>query len=506
MRKLQTTGKAGSRAGTALYGVGKAQPGARTSCAGTFIPFEFQLQQQPQTAIFRPSSIKFWAISLPGQKQRPKTSAGCGAENASTRESDSVYYASAGHLLPLWSRYKQGLAHRRSCQSAIGSSRRNPAGSTRISSPCCDLPSLPGQYHCLYSERVFFASGWLKTGGFHKHFAAKISYERATDSGAAAPAFWLNRANIRRNYRKCRNRHFLCRSFCLSGSSRSDSEGFFNLVRRDRMVPSRNSAMAMGRYFRKPEPVSTFVESQQQSIKTSSWELFRLPDFRSVGKLFYISSSDAPALSESFDSRFSKGSRQGSRGQKTWCLGRQRVEKCYEDLEGLPPWANFTKTAESVGQTDTQPVQDSCEMRASIERPIYGRSLQKSQKEVGSGLVVRKIPGKSRTNQQSSRKSLAKAGNLAKDFTGQQIAQRPDFRSEINDNYDFSCPTGPECNGFSRNHAQKFSSGPSAAKTELESRCIKQQKHFAHLTVEKPKNFEQSSAYAKILSCGSATT
>ena len=499
MRKLQTTGKACSRAGRAL-------PGTRTSGSRTFVSLEFQLQQQPQTAIFRPSPIKFRAVSLPGQKQRPKTSAGCGSEDASTRESDSVYYASAGHLLPLWSRYKQGLTHRRSCQSAIGSSRRNPAGSARISSPCCDLPSLPGQYHCQYSERVFFASGWLKTGGFHKHFAAKISYERATDSGAAAPAFWFNRANIRRDYRKCRNRHFLCRSFRLPGSSRPDSEGFFNLVRRDRMVPSRNSAMAMGRYFRKPEPVSAFVEPQQQSIKTSSWELFRLPDFRSVGQLFYLSSSDAPALSESCNPRFSKGSRPGSRGQKTWCLGRQRVEKCYEDLEGLPPWANFTKTAESVGQTDTQPVQDSCEMRASIERPIYGRSLQKSQKEVGGGLVVRKIPGKSRTNQQSSRKSLAKAGNLAKDFTGQQIAQRPDFRSEINDNYDFSCPTGPECNGFSRNHAQKFSSGPSAAKTELESRCIKQQKHFAHLTVEKPKNFEQSSAYAKILSCGSATT
>ena len=272
-----------------------------------------------------------------------------------------------------------------------------------------------------------------------------------------------------------------------------------------KMLPpekERNSAMAMGRYFRKSEPVSAFVESQQQSIKTSSWELFRLPDFRSVGKLFYISSSDAPALSESFDSRFSKGSRPGSRGQKTWCLGRQRVEKCYEDLEGLPPWANFTKAAESVGKTDTQPVQDSGEMRASIERPIYGSSLQKSQEEVGGGLVVRKIPGKSRTNQQSSGKSLAKTGNLAKDFTGQQIAKRHDFRSEINDNYDFSCPTGPECNGFSRNYAQKFSSGLSTAKTEFKSRCIKQQKHFAHLTVEK-SIFEQSSAYAKIWSCGS---
>lgn len=499
MRKLQTTGKAGSRAGRAL-------PGTRTSGSRTFVSLEFQLQQQPQTAIFRPSPIKFRAVSLPGQKQRPKTSAWCGAENASARESDSVYCASAGCLLPLWSRYKQGLTHRRSCQSAIGSSRRNPAGSARISSPCCDLPSLPGQYHCQYSERVFFASGWLKTGGFHKHSEAKISYERATDSGVAAPAFWFNRANIRRNYRKCRNRHLVCRSFCLSGSSRSDSEGFFSLVRRDRLVSSRNSAMAMGRYFRKHEPVSAFVESQQQSIKTSSWELFRLPDFRSVGKLFYIPSSDAPALSESFDSRFSKSSRPGSRGQKTWCLGRQRVEKSDKALESLPPWANFTKAAESVGQTYTQPVQDSGEIRASIERPIYGCSLQKSQEEVGGGLVVRKIPGKNRTNQQSSRKSLAKAGNLAKDFTGQQIAQRPDFRSEINDNYDFSCPTGPECNGFSRNHAQKFSSRLSAAKTEFKSRCIKQQNHSAHLTVEKPKNFEQLSAYAKIWSCGSATT
>lgn len=498
MRKLQTTGKAGSRAGTAL-------PGTRSSGSRTFVSLEFQLQQQPQTAIFRPSAIKFRAAYFPGQKQRSKTSAGCGAENASTRESHSVHYTSAGSLLPLWLRYKQSRPHRRSCQPAIGSSRRNPNDSARISSSCCDLPSLSGQYHRQYSSRVFFRSCWLKTGGFYKHFAAKISYERTTGSGSVDPSFWLNSANIRRNYHKCRNWHFLCRSFCLSGSSRPDSEGFFNLVRRDRMVPSRNSAVAMGSHFRRLEPVSTIIESQQQSIKTSSWKLFRFPDLRSVGKLFDIPSSNAPALPEPFDSRFSKGSRPGSRGQKTWCLGRQRFEKCYEALEGLSPWANFTEAAESVCQTNTQPIQTSCEMWSSVERPVYGRALQESQKKVGSSLVFRKIPGKGRANKQSGRKSLAKACDLAKNFTGQQITEWADFCSKINDNYDFSGSTGPKCNGFYRNHAQTFSSGLSAAKTELESRCIRQQNHFAHLTVEKPKNFEQLSAYAKIWSCGSTT-
>ena len=187
-------------------------------------------------------------------------------------------------------------------------------------------------------------------------------------------------------------------------------------------------------------------------------------------------------------------------------MGCQRVEKSDKALESLPPRTNFAKTAELIDQTDTQPIQNSGEMRASIERPIYGRPLQKSQKELGSGLVVRKTSGKGRTDKQSSGKSLAKACNLAKNFTGQQIAQRPDICSEINDNYDFSCPTGPECNGLSRNHAQKFSSGVSAAKAELESSCLRQQNQFAHLTVEKTKIFGQSSAYANISSCGSATT
>jgi len=264
--------------------------------------------------------------------------------------------------------------------------------------------------------------------------------------------------------------------------------------------------MVMGSHFRRSESVSHFVKSQQQSIETYTWQLFWLSYVRPMGKLFDLPSSKTPALPEPFDSRFSKSSRPGSRGQETGCLGRQRIEKGDEVLESLPPWADFEKAAESVCQANTQPIQDSGEMRSSVERPFYGRALQKPQKEVGCDLSFRKISGKSRTNKQSSGKSLAKACNLAKNFTGQQIAERADFRSEINDYYSFACPAGPKHNGFSRNHAQKFSSGVSAAKAELESSCLRQQNQFAHLTVEKTKIFGQSSAYANISSCGSATT
>jgi len=506
LRKLQATGKTTSRAGTALYGVGKAQPGARTSCAGTFIPLKFQLHQQPQTTIFRPSQIKLRWVSISCQKQRTQTPAGCITANASSGESHSVHYTSARNLLPLRFRYKQDRTQRRSRQSAIGSSRRNPAGNTRISSTCCYLPSLSVQYHSQNSTRVFCRSCWFKAGCIYKHSTPKISYECATDSGFADHAFWRNSENIRRDYRKCRSRHFLCRSICISGSSRPDADSIFNLVRRDRVVSSRYSAMVMGSYFRRSESVSTFVKSQQQSVETSYWRLFRLSNLRSVGKLFDISSSDAPALPEPFDSRFSKGLRSRSRSQKTGCLGCQGVEKSDETLESLPPWANFTKAAESVCQTNTQPIQDSCEMRPSVERQIYGSTLQKPQKEMVCGLDFCKIPGKGRTNKQSSRKSLAKARNLAKNFTGQQVAEWADFCPEINDNYDFSCSTGAECYEFYRNHAQKFPGGISTAKTELKYRCLNQQNHFAYSAVENRKIFEQSNAYAKIRSCGSATT
>ena len=499
MRKLQTTGKAGSR-------TGKTLPGTRTSGSGAVVPFEFQLHQQPQTTIFRPSQVKFRWASIPCQKQRSQTPAGCVTANASSGEGHSVRYASARHLFSLRIRYKQDLTHRRSRQPAIGSSRRNPAGNTRISSTCCCLPSLSCQYHCHHPTRVFCRSCWFKAGCFYKHSTTKISYECATDSGVADHAFWRNSENIRRNHRKCRSRHFLCRSVCISGSSRPDAESIFNLVRRDRLVSSRYSAMVMGSYFRRSESVSTFVKSQQQSVETSYWKLFRLSNLRSVGKLFDISSSDAPALPEPFDSRFSKGLRSRSRSQKTGCLGCQGVEKSDETLESLPPWANFTKAAESVCQTNTQPIQDSCEMRPSVERQIYGSTLQKPQKEMVCGLDFCKIPGKGRTNKQSSRKSLAKARNLAKNFTGQQVAEWADFCPEINDNYDFSCSTGAECYEFYRNHAQKFPGGISTAKTELKYRCLNQQNHFAYSAVENRKIFEQSNAYAKIRSCGSATT
>lgn len=506
MRKLQTTGKTSSRAGTALYGVRKAQPGARTSCAGTFVSLEFQLQQQPQATIFRPSAIKFWGASFPGQKQRSKTSTGCCAGNASTRESHSVYYTSAGSLLPLWLRYKQSLTHRRSGQPANRSSRRNQFDSSRVSPSCCYLSSLSDKYHCQSSIRIFSWPCRPKAGGFYKHSETRISHERSSDSKIAFNAIWANCKNIRRNYRKCRIRHFSCRSFCLSGSSRPDSEGFFNLVRRDRLVPSWNSAMAMGSYFGRPEFVSAFIESQQQGVKTSAWQLFRLSYVRSVGKLLDISSSETPALPEPFNSRFSKGPRSRSWCKKTWSLGSQRVEKGNEALESLPPWANFAKTTESGYKANPQQIQDSCEMRASVRRQVYGCSLQKPQKKVACSLVFRKKSRKGRADKQPGRKGFAKACNLAKNFTGQQIAEWADFRSEINDNYNLACPAGPKHYGFSRNHAQKFSSGISTAKTELETRCLKQQKHFAHLTVGNPKIFRQSGAYAKISSCGGATT
>ena len=129
MRKLQATGKTGSR-------TGKALPGPRTSGSRTAVPLKFQLQQQPQTAIFRPSQIKLRWVSISCQKQRSQTPAGCITANASSGESHSVHYTSARNMLPLRFRYKQDRTQRRSRQSAIGSSRRNPAGNTRISSTC----------------------------------------------------------------------------------------------------------------------------------------------------------------------------------------------------------------------------------------------------------------------------------------------------------------------------------------------------------------------------------
>lgn len=499
MRKLQTTGKAGSR-------TGKTLPGTRTSGSGAVVPFEFQLHQQPQTTIFRPSQVKFRWVSIPRQKQRSQTPARCITANASSGEGHSVRYASARHMFSLRIRYKQDLTHRRSRQPAIGSSRRNPAGNTRISSTCCCLPSLSCQYHCHHPTRVFCRSCWFKAGCFYKHSTTKISYECATDSGVADHAFWRNSENIRRNHRKCRSRHFLCRSVCISGSSRPDAESIFNLVRRDRLVSSRNSAMVMGSYFRRSESVSTFVKSQQQSVETSYWKLFRLSNLRSVGKLFDISSSDAPALPEPFDSRFSKGLRSRSRSQKTWGMGRQRVEKGDEALESLSHWTNFAKTTESGYETNTQQIQDFGEMRTSIRRQIYGSTLQKPQKKVACSLVFRKISRKGRADKQSSGKGFAKACYLEKNFTGQQVSEWTNVCPEVNDNYYFSWPTGPECNGIYRNNAQKFPGGISTAKTELKCRCLNQQNHFAYSTVENRKIFEQSSAHAKIRSCGSATT
>jgi hypothetical protein len=262
----------------------------------------------------------------------------------------------------------------------------------------------------------------------------------------------------------------------------------------------------MGSCVRRPESVSAFIESQQQGTETSSWQLFRLSYVRSVGKLLDIPSSETPTLLEPSDTRFSEGSRSRSWSQKTWGMGRQRVEKGDEALESLPHRTNFAKTTESGYEANTQQIQDPAEMRASIRRQVYGCSLQKPQKNVACSLVFRKISRKGRADKQSSGKGFAKACYLEKNFTGQQVSEWTDFCPEINDNYYFSWLAGPECNGIYRDHAQKFSGGFSPAKTELKSGCLSQHIHFSHSTVEMAKNFEQSNAYSNFWSCGNDTT
>ena len=115
MRKLQPTGRTSGRAGAVLSEVGKAQLGVRTFCAGTLIQFEFQLQQQSQAAIFRPSQIKLWWVT-PCQAQGAETSAGRSTANASPGENPLVRYASARNILLLRFRYKQDSSHWRSGQ------------------------------------------------------------------------------------------------------------------------------------------------------------------------------------------------------------------------------------------------------------------------------------------------------------------------------------------------------------------------------------------------------
>ena len=499
MRKLQTIGKASGRVGTTL-------PGTRASGSGASSSLEFQLQQQPQAAVFRPFEIQFRTTSNPSQKQRTETSTRHCTGEHSSGENNSLCSIASRSLSSLRPRHSKNCSYRASGQSTNRSSRRNQVDSSGISPSCCYLSALSGKYYCRASSRIFSWHCRLKAGGFYKHSETRISHERSSDSKIAFNAIWANCKNIRRNYRKCRIWHFSRRSFGLSRSPRSDTEIFFNLDRRNWLVSSGNSALAMGSRFRRPESVSAFIESQQQGVETSSWQLFRISYIRSVGKLLDIPSSEKATLLEPSDTRFSKGSRPRSRCQKTWCLGSQRVEKGDEALESLPHWTNFAKTTESGYEANTKQSQDSCEMRASIRRQVYGCSLQKPQKKVACSLVFRKISRKGRADKQSSGKGFAKACNLAKNFTGQQVSQWTDFCAEINDNYYVSRTAGPECNEIYRNHAQKFSGGISTAKTELESRCLIQQNHFAHLTVGKPKIFRQSSAYAKNSSYGSDTT
>jgi hypothetical protein len=87
--------------------------------------------------------------------------------------------------------------------------------------------------------------------------------------------------------------------------------------------------------------------------------------------------SSEPPKFEPSDTRFSEGSRSRSWSQKTWGMGRQRVEKGDEALESLPHWTNFAKTTESGYEANAQQIQDSGEMRASIRRQVYSCSLRK---------------------------------------------------------------------------------------------------------------------------------
>lgn len=506
MRKLQTTGKTRSRAGTVLYGVGEAQPGARTSSAGTFSSLEFQLQQQSQAAFFRPAEIELRTTPIPNQKQRAETSTGHSTAKHSSGENNSLYSIASRSLSSLRLRYQKSCTNRASGQPANRSSRRNQVDSSRISPSCCYLPSLSDKHHRQSSSRIFFRSCRFKAGGFYKHSETRISHERSSDSKNAVNAIWANSKDIRRNYRKCRIWHFSCGRFGLSRSSRSDTEIIFNMDRRNRLVSSGNPPLAVGSRVRKPESVSAFIELQQQGVETSYWQLFRLSYVRSMGKLLNIPSSETPTLLESPDTRFSKGSRSRSRSKKTWGMGRQRAEKGDENLESLPHWTNYAKTTESDYEAYTQQIQDSGEMRASIRRQVYGCSLQKPQKKVVSSMVFRKKSRKGRANKQSSRKGFEKACYLEKNFSGQQVYEWTDFCTETNDNYYFSWSARPECNGIYRNNAHKFPSGIITAKAVLKYRWLNQQNHSAYSAVEKRKIFEQSIAYEKIRSCGSATT
>lgn len=500
MRKLQTIGKTSGRVGTTLSGT-------RTSGSGTFSSLEFELQQQPQAAILRPAKIEFRLFAASSQKQRTETSTGRSKAEHSSRESNPLHSFAARSLLSLRLRYQKSFSNRASGQSANRSSRRNPVDSSGISSSCCYLSSLSFKYHCRASSRIFFRSCRFKAGCFYKHSATRISHERSSNSKIAVNAIWANSEDIRRNHRKCRIWHFSCLSFGLSRSSRSDTEIIFNLDRRNRLVSSGNSTLAMGGYFKRPESVSAFIESQQQGAETSYWQLFQLSYVRSVGKLLDIPSSEKATLLEPSDTRFSEGSRSRSRCQETWGMGCQRVEKGDEALESLPVRTYYAKTTQSGYEANTQQIQDSGEMRASIRRQIYGCSMQKPPKKVACSLVFRKISRKGRADEQSGGKGFAKACNLAKNFTGQQISEWTDFCTEINDNYYFPGAAGPECNGVYRNYAQKFSGGVGPAKTELKYNCyLNQQNQSAYSAVENRKIFEQSNAHAKIRSCGCATT
>lgn len=136
MRKLQTTGKTCSRAGTALYGVRKAQPGARISCSGTFVSLEFQLQQQSQATLFRPSAIKFREASFPGQKQRSKTSTRHCTGEHSCGENNSLCSIASRSLSSLRPRHSKNCSYRAPGESTNRSSRRNQVDSSGISPSC----------------------------------------------------------------------------------------------------------------------------------------------------------------------------------------------------------------------------------------------------------------------------------------------------------------------------------------------------------------------------------
>lgn len=499
MRKLQTIGKASGRARTALSGAGASGERAVGS-------LELRFQQQPQTTILRPTRFAKLSTFVACQKQNSQASSWRSTTAVSSRSSNSVY-SSAPLLVPeLWFRHKQDCSIWSAHKSADRSSCGNQADNTGIPSKYRNLSSLPRRNNREISDRIFFKSRGFEAFGFHQHSSAKIPLDRSSYSRSLTHAFWFNGKDFRGYDCECRIRNKPRSSFSLSSSSRKYSEVTCDMGGRDGLVSPRYSSMVMGGNNRRPEPFSAFSESQQQGIEAYAWRLSRLSDVRPMGELFYIFPSESSALFEPPDKRLSKGFRSRSRCQKTWCLGRQRAENRYENLESLPGRTYYAKTDESGHSSNSQQIQGDSKMRSEVKRQIYGCSEQKLEKTMACNLVFHKKPRSSRANKQSGRASLATTCNLAKNFARQQIVEWNDLCSKAYDDFDKSGTTRSRSNEFSRNHAGELQSWASSANTKFSQRCLIKQNQFTHSDAEKQKFLVQMGAYVKKWSRGESTT